>query len=592
MPELTEEQRRQIIWESTLTPDTNTQLAQLIAAGKVPKDIVQEMRRLAQTDLWYLARHVICNTWLESETHKPITDFFVAKNPDLPLEQQDDVKERLLLYPRGTLKSTLDCIDAAQWILCFPDVVIIVLTAADDLATAFVDEIRNYFTAKFEGGKVQNPTLLQALFPEFVAANTRKEKGAAGEFTTPARTRYFKEPTLLATSIEANNSGAHCHVLKIDDAISDANSETPGQLKRLTKKISMAENLITMGLGYLDLIGTRYALDDAYGKKLKTHGITELYGSHRTEEFQYLCLPAWWLDGTNYQLPDKDQLQHPELLKLLFPQKLTYRTLRKKHKDDPETFASQQLNDPSGAEGQVFLRDDLVAVTVPVMGLPSEGIIFVCWDLAYGRNRWNDFTVGAVGLIDKQGRIWILEIIRGKFQANELAFLIAKAIKDHAPASVSIEDSIGAQWLKNDIDRACSTLGVSSRCIEFIPVDHSADAKFERIKAVHPLIVGKRMLFSAGIDCLDDLYSEFERVTGKGGGHDDIPDAISQLLRYQQHLPAEQSKEEVQQAYEDLKAKELYNLIYRIGQYAEPINPEPIFIEPEIAVDEYTGLPC
>jgi hypothetical protein len=67
--------------------------------------------------------------------------------------------------------------DTMQWILCFPDIVIIILTAADDLATDFVEELKNYFLAEKDDdtGAWIRSTLFQALFPEFLALKTQDQ---------------------------------------------------------------------------------------------------------------------------------------------------------------------------------------------------------------------------------------------------------------------------------------------------------------------------------------------------------------------------------------------------------------------------------
>jgi hypothetical protein len=42
--------------------------------------------------------------------------------------QYTDLKDRLLLVPRGGFKSSIDMADCVQWIICFPAVTILILT--------------------------------------------------------------------------------------------------------------------------------------------------------------------------------------------------------------------------------------------------------------------------------------------------------------------------------------------------------------------------------------------------------------------------------------------------------------------------------
>jgi predicted phage terminase large subunit-like protein len=528
------------------------------------------MRNLAKTNLWYLARYIIGNDWLVERTHKPVCDHFVHKDPEKEWDKQDTVKERLLLYPRGSLKSTLNVIDTVQWILCFPDIVIIILTAADDLATDFVDELKNYFLAEKDDDTDAwiRSTLFQALFPEFLALKTKgRERGVSGEFTTPARKRYQKEPTVLALGILGNNSGKHGHVLKLDDVLSDANTETDGQLFKLTNKIAMVSNLLTSG-GYLDIVGTRYGLTDAYGKKLETHGVTKTYGSIRTEDFQYLCAPAWWVKGTDYVIPDTTQINE-EQLELLFPEKFPFKDLLKKYKDNKQTFDSQQLNCPTGNADIVFTREQLVERTIPVSQFPRDDYkVFIAWDLAYKVTKGRDFTVGAVGYIDKEGRIFVLDIIRGKYLQSEMVYVIAKAIKDYEPTKCGIEDNNYVRFMFTDLERACQKVGASTECIHWIPVDGRAHAKATRIGYLEQLLSEGRLFFGMSIPCLEELYGEFERFTGQGFGKDDIPDAISMLVAY---IPIMASGDRTveSEGVERFRRDDWHDQVYQLGVYSK-----------------------
>lgn len=587
---ITQEQRRALISRLD-TAEKRQEVARLVHHKRIPEEQIQMLRRLAQTDLFFLARYIIGNEWITERTHNAICDFFVQKDPDKTVAEQEEIKERLLLYPRGSLKSTLNIIDTVQWVICFPDIVIIILTAADELATDFVDELKSYFICETDDkGQWSNPTLFQALFPEFLVSTKAKDKGVLGRFTTPARRRYQKEPTVLATSIGANNSGKHCHVLKLDDAISDANSETAGEQRKLTRKIAMVGNLL-MAYGYLDMVGTRYGLDDAYGKKLQTHGVTKLYGGITVpNQFKYLCYPAWWVKGTDYRLPDKAQVFDPDCLELLFPEVLTYKHLLKKYRDNIETFCSQQLNDPVGADAVIFLREDLINATVSPTVLPREGRYFIAWDWAYGTKRKNDYTVGAVGLFDDQQRIWIVDVIRGKYKAHELPYVIVKAIKDYRPVAVGIEGSLGAEFLRESVNREGYAQQVDTSIIDYFPVSRSGDAKLERVKSLEPFIASGKLKFSTGIDCLEALYHEFERFTGDHTSHDDIPDAIAYLLRFLPRTVPVNNHEAQAELVRDLMEKDMHDRVYRQGVYApvEPELPEPAYQH----FDPLTGLPA
>src|SRR5579885_1854454 len=145
-------------------------------------EIWNEQRETAKRDLFWLARdilgydlvdnfycptHPLCQSKLQStcsvcghnlqpypgnvffggkqSIHRAICEFFVQKKPDLLISQQDEIKNRLLMVPRGSLKSSIDEADCVQWRIAFPDVRIARLTAAEDLAKAFVANVKKFF---------------------------------------------------------------------------------------------------------------------------------------------------------------------------------------------------------------------------------------------------------------------------------------------------------------------------------------------------------------------------------------------------------------------------------------------------------------
>src|ERR1700677_4011616 len=124
-----------------------------------------ELRRLYRQDLWELMQLVGTGRWSE-QAHRPLAEFFVKKdNTSLPqkytqsqmsavLFSLDEQHDRLLLYPRGNRKSTVNLIDALQWIINFSDIVILICTNTKTLGKRFVKLLRGFFTVQ----DYKNPT--------------------------------------------------------------------------------------------------------------------------------------------------------------------------------------------------------------------------------------------------------------------------------------------------------------------------------------------------------------------------------------------------------------------------------------------------
>src|SRR5260370_389292 len=108
------------------------------------------LRRLCQMNFDALAEALDVQL---DDAQRIVLDFFVHKDPDIPLGKLDSVKERLLLYPRGMGKSFLNALDCVQWIICYPNIMIAIQTGGDELATAFVSLAKHYFVVPGWDGK-------------------------------------------------------------------------------------------------------------------------------------------------------------------------------------------------------------------------------------------------------------------------------------------------------------------------------------------------------------------------------------------------------------------------------------------------------
>ena len=92
----------------------------------------EEVRRRCQRDLFWMCRYFLWETMPEGagadiednliteDPYRVVCDLFVKKDPSKPIKDQDEFKNRILLWPRGGMKSTIDICDTVQWILCFP----------------------------------------------------------------------------------------------------------------------------------------------------------------------------------------------------------------------------------------------------------------------------------------------------------------------------------------------------------------------------------------------------------------------------------------------------------------------------------------
>lgn len=558
---------------------------------------IAKMRYRAQTDLFYLATKILGRDRYREFPHQAVCDFFVKKDPSFPSfrafsESYTKTHDHLMLLPRKSYKSTTKVIDNVQWLICFPEIRMTVVTAVNNLAEAFKAEFRQYFVVK--GGmrdKATNtviegkPTIFQQLFPEFAIT----EDECRSEFVSPARKEFSKDPTIEAFSMEKAGSGWVCDIVDFDDAVSDQNTKTGGQLQQLHKSMAMYTKM-KGNHGFRHIVGTRYHPLDPYGVLADAHNFRG-YGEFEDADLKYICKPAWWLKGQKYLQPDYKTWVPNELdVDLYFAEDLPYRFLAKELKEQPEVFFSQELNDPIEASGVQFTEDLVRSAFCDYSALPRDGITFIAWDCAGSTGMGRDFSVGAVGLLDTKGEWWITEIVRGRFSHTELPLQIVIAIQKHRPKAVCIEDATGAKFMTSELDRKAKEFNVPLN-IEWVSVGRGVkDMKFDRMATLHPLFTSRRIHFLNSIACLDDLMKEFQNI-GNDKSRNDIPDAVSRLTTQYAHIAgaASMPPEDKARAWRELKEKEFSDLVYGKGRYAQPELTQPP--KPRWMCDPVTGLP-
>lgn len=511
----------------------------------------ETLRNRCKADLMFLGRDILRKD-LEELPHRQMCEFFVHKGGCRSLEQIPDKREGLMLTPRGSFKSSVDAIDCVQWIICFPDIRILILTAEKNLGLAFVDEIRNYFVIQPE-----EPTLFQELFPEFcIEASART---SSLEFTTPARRTYRKEPTVWANSIGANLPGWHCDVLKADDVVNDSNAADPDQIQKIKARFNMARKLVDPG-GFIDLIGTPYDPEDLYGEAEKD-----------LSNIRYLKAGAWKSrsgEDPSHDLSEQDA-------ELFFPSRLTHKFLSRELKRDPATFSTQYLCRATAGGRLVFSDATLQRAIIPRNARPEEVLYYAAWDLAYKQRSNSDLSVGVVGSLDKEGRLYVEDIVLGRWPGLELAYNVAALNKKWDLQISAIEDILGAQWLMPEIERAAAQFGQFCR-VDWVPVDNSINSKFLRISGLSPLLESGRMYFLDSCSNLEAALDQMKRYSGGKGAHDDICDALSMLRRYVPAHPVAPPEDSA-----SVRQRMMYDMIFG----SNLIDAPPLVLDPDDAPD-------
>jgi hypothetical protein len=513
-------------------------------------------RFMAQTNLFFLckllekykdvsASEYIWTDGTVHNTHEEIcNDFFVRKDPTVKTFKEFanayiDKKERLLLVPRGGFKSSIDMADCVQWIICFPEVTILVLTGVLDLAKDFVGEIKGHFqleettqSSDIYGKKNLRPRTMndgtpswfQILFAEHCIA---KEDGKGYEFQTPACPTPDKECTVFAGSIEQSMVGWHVGVMKLDDVVTNENSTTVDRIKAINKQVSINQAMLHP-YGFYDKIGTWYDSEDTYGQDIKN----ERKFAEDGDDFpmKIYLRPCWWLTKEAEALGkiEEEATEHDYVL--WSPKQLSWDFLRKKKKTDPY-FAIKYLNDPTQMHIVKFPRELLIRHTIHANELPETGLVVTCVDTAFSTKSWADYTVIITAVIFG-GRFYVIDMKRGKFNEFELPAMIAATAHQWKPQRICIEETGAIKYIAREVYREMDKM--KYRCpIELVPLgkgDKKVNSKQKKAGPLLRFLGMDRFKFVNTCPGLDELYNELEKFGTAASTHDDIVDALAILV--------------------------------------------------------------
>jgi phage terminase large subunit-like protein len=572
-------------------------LAACLKLGITDIELVIRARFLAQTNLFFLckllgykdfsAEQYLWKDGTVHNTHEEIcNDFFVRKDPTKltfkkfadEYNSAVDKKERLLLVPRGGFKSTMNMCDCVQWVISYPEVTMLVLSGVLSLANSFVSQIKKHFTLEetndpewitilglkrsyrprmLDDG---TPFVFQALFAEHCIP---EDDGRANVFQTRASAATTSpEPTLFSASIEQSLTGFHVCVLKLDDVVTNENSQTVERLKNVNKQISINQAMLHP-YGFYDKIGTWYDSEDTYGQDIKNARKYEEDGE--SFPMKIYVRPAWWPTEEAIKLGKIEEEMVASDYHLWFNQsgQLTYEFLRNKKKTDPY-FAIKYLNDPTQMHVIKFPRELLVRKTIPAIEVPGTGMIVTCVDTAYSTKTWADFTVIVTALI-YGGRFFVIDMKRGRYDEYTLPAMIAATAAQWKPKQICIEESGAIKYIAREVYREMDKLKVRVP-IRLVPLGQGSKKNSKNVKAgpVLRFLGDDRLKFVNTCPQLEDLYDELSKFGTAASLHDDIVDALAIMVNeFSSYADIEAKLTAAQESYSpDSQGKKFYQQVF------------------------------
>lgn len=467
-----------------------------------------DLQDKCKTDKLFLSQQLGYD--FQEDVHSDLFANYLQITPGKNLFEQSTKKDRMVLWSRGTYKTTSIVVEIIQLILNFPDIRILLMQDTVKNAMVLLDEVRKHFDGTYHKSN------LSEIFPEFCQLD--KKLGTKHSFTTPARTANRKEATVTVASPRSSKTGMHYEAGFFDDLVTAENYESPEQLQKTISDFSLYVPLIDPG-GYRYVTGTRYTFGDLY-----EHIIRQDAESH---SWQISIRGCWTVnaDGTKT---------------LLFPQRIlaggrpighTLEFLLAKQADDPAMFSAQYLNQPIATDAQLFTEELLMSrvKSSAEENFPSLGFKTLFVDVA--SSGANDDSVIMCGQQDPVGNIYVTDGVGGTWQTPNLVEMVIAKCLEHRPLKILIEKSGAGIVFANYVKSEGRHLGLNIP-IDFIKVNNQKDAKHIRISIAAGKLKQGKLFFLAGLPCWKNLFNQC--ITYTRNRHDDYPDTVALMVQHYQ----------------------------------------------------------
>lgn len=406
-----------------------------------------------------------------------------------------EIRRICISCPPRTGKSMLSSIMFPAWVLTKTP-------GAHVIQSSYSSELSEDFSRKAKG--VLTSDAYRALFPPILDPAVQRLKA----WQTLAGGSYY------ATGVGGGATGRGADFFICDDLIKNRD-EASSQIHRdkvwdwfmSTAMTRLSPN------GVMIVIATRWNEDDLIGRltnperlrQFRDHGLAD-------EAFEVINLEAIC------ENPHSDPLKR-QLGQALWPEQWPVeRLLATKLQIGPHEFAAQYQGRPSPEGGN--LVDSRKIRSIERHQVPSDLRLVWAWDLASSTKTHADFSVGALGAMDKDGNIYLVNINRGKRAWPEQKRTILHCAEVNGIGStIAIETTAAWVIAKDELTTAAAG--------RFIVKGYTPNK--DKIGRANPWLakIDAGMFYLVRGPWNQDFLHELEQFPN--GAHDDQVDAISVL---------------------------------------------------------------
>lgn len=488
--------------ELPTSPQANEELVRQLI--KQQKAFIEAKRAYCLKDFWEFSKEVISWKDLYEPLHKPLCDFM----------QQNQGKKRMILLPRGHLKSSVVTVGYALWrIAQDPKVRILIANATGPLAITFLKQIKDHL--------LKNEKFIE-LFGDLATGAQQWAEDAI----TIARPESFeqKESTVTAYGIGGSLTSQHYDVIILDDVVNRENIHTADRIFDVIQFYKDVMDLRdNVDSSEVIIVGTRWHEGDLYGW---------LLDEDNPARHEFVLHARTAVEG-DYQIVKNPTAGRFEIEggEIIFPNKFTRHGLEKLIDDKGlSDFSSQYLNDPVPSSEATFKHEFKYYEIEDIKGL--ERRTFISIDPAFfdpnGKTLDTDHAAFVVVDVDKNNSWYIRDIIRKRMTPNEILNMMFELDTVWKPVTFGIESTAMQKILGYRLKEMMKERGHALPVTELSHAGQNAKSKAERIQALEPRYAVGTIFHNRNIRHMATLEMELRRFPR--GKSDDIADALASML--------------------------------------------------------------
>lgn len=440
-------------------------------------EAAKKIREQALEDLYFFAK-LINPGYMYGEVHRET--FAWLQDYNLFGQGGSLANNKLIMLPRGHLKSHMVATWTAWIITKHPDVTILYVSATAELAETQLYAIKNMLGS----------TVYRRYFPEYIHPQEgKREKWASNKLSvdhTKRKKEGIRDATVATAGLTTNTTGWHADIIIPDDLVVPENAYTEDGRMQVSRKSSQFTSIRNSG-GFTLACGTRYHPADIYNEWKN-----QVYDVYNEDGVKIDEAPVWEIK--EFVVEDEGIFIWPRVIRKdgkAFGFNMQILSRIKAEYSDRVQFYAQYYNDPNDPGSDRINRNKFQYYNV--RHLKKEGgrwffngkrlNVYASVDFAYSLKKTADYTAIVVIGIDSASNVYILDIDRFKADKiaeyfNHIRDLHAKWNFNKLRAEVSVAQKVIVNGIKDFIMKNGLRLSVE----EFRPSRHEG-SKEERIAA-------------------------------------------------------------------------------------------------------------